>query len=121
MSKYIKTILINGLILFFMYAGGYLYPEYSWFVKALLYILLPANIIGAMILLNNNDKITDKMKKKHNSTPWNILDVFIDLIFILMIVLLKYKIIFVIFIIHLIFYYALKLDIQKLNKRSVLK
>lgn len=99
----------NSIIIGFIYFV-YFHPEYSWFLKTILYTLSILTIVSYIVMLSNNK---NKKLKKRKSKTYMTIDIILDVIYIFVFIIMDYKVIFVIYIILIIF--NLLLYVEKPN------
>jgi len=117
MNKYLSLFLSNFVMIAWLYAC-YLYPEYDWSVKAVLYIFMPVGIVGGIYYTANPDQIQQKMKSKFMSLPWNIIDYIFDAVIIAMFICLDYRVIFTLYIINVLLSATMKLKTREIAKST---
>lgn len=115
MRKYLRLILSNIIMLGFLYVTGYLYPDYSWSAKTLLYFTLVIHSVFCVYCINKHEEITDEMKERYTSTLWNVIDYCFDLIWVVVFIYLDYRLVFALYILQIITCGVLKHEIKEMQ------
>jgi len=108
MKKFLSTILTNSILLIYFYVTCFFDPQYQWAAKTLFYIIIPMNIVGSLYFLAHIEKLDKELKDKYDSFLWNAIDAILDIIWIVILTILNFKILLTIYFISILFSIALR-------------
>lgn len=115
MKKFLQLVVVNGILFGALFITGFFFPEYAWTIKAILYILLPLGIIACIgFQMNMEDYLNDPyFLEKIKSTSFQIIDYSIDLMFLILLAILNYKILFVLYFFLILFQIGFREKLKK--------
>jgi hypothetical protein len=115
MNKFLGLFLFNGIA--FLWLGiCYIFPEYNWSIKIFLYIALPSSILGSIFYIRNIKKLPESIKIRYDSLIYNIIDYLFDIIFMIILIYLNYRFIFVLYTINILFTTTLRKEYKNLKQ-----
>ncbi len=105
-------MVFSNVVFFLPLLAGYYFNDYHFFIKAFFYVITIMVFIGEIIILKNDAAFNKYYgKKKNDNIFFWIVCYLLDVPFLLMFVILDYKAIFVLYLIHIFFSISITIKI----------
>jgi len=118
----ILKMLFENVIFFSVLIIGYYFNDYSFFIKSFFYIALILIILSQITILKDNKSFSYyyvRTKSNEKTFIYFLLSFLVDIPFLLMFAILDYKIIFILYLIHVFFHISITQKIYE--KRNSLE